>query len=436
MAYEGGVPGGQLRHRGVRKRARFLSGKTTAANAWVVVAGQGVAALVSAVWLIVAARLLTVAQFGDLALALAVLSIASSATGFGVSIAVPALVGRHPSAARIAVASACRLRFVAVGAAAPLVVAAFVVASQSGSVAVGVVVTVSLAATAAYSTFTAGFRGLGRVLPEALNEIVSRIALLGLGTLAVTQGGGVLAVAGSYAIIDVASLAVLGLLAWRTFPRAARMARPRDLQARSMMSLGGFAVLMTAYLRLDVWLLGLLGDAGATAIYAASGRVAETLLLPAAAIASVGVVELGRLCPEARRRRGLSWAARVAAALLVPATAIAVLSGPLLTHLFGEPYGDGAATLAVLMLGCPLGAAVLVLTQVFGLDRRRQLFRLTAVALLVRFIGAIIVIPQAGATGLAVVATGSQVVLVWLLVRSLITAAPEAQPERPPLRSA
>ena len=78
-----------------------------------------------------------------------------------------------------------------------------------------------MVATSAYSTFCAVFRSSGHAGIEGVNEVASRLCVLVVGWLALSQGAGLLGIVVVYAVVDVLSLGALGL----AFDRLTRTAR-------------------------------------------------------------------------------------------------------------------------------------------------------------------------------------------------------------------
>ena len=313
------------------------------------------------------------------------------------------------------------LRLQLLGLAGGRVAAAYLVAASDRSPLVPLVFSASVLATTAYTSAYAALRATGQVGPEVVNEVVSRLAVLALGTAWLARGrGGLLAAVTVYAAADVVSALALGAQARR---RLARSEPAPDVRAplalRAVAPLAIYAVLGTIYYKVDVWLLGLLRGSSTVAPYAAAYRLVDGLLLPAGALAALVVPRLARAGADDRRREVHRLAA-VAVGLVTPAAlGAAVLARPLMGLVFGGRYRAGAGALAVLTASVAPGAAVLVLSQGAAVVARSRLALVTAVSLAANVALNCMLIPLAGALGAAWATLVSQCLLAALLLHAL-----------------
>ncbi len=236
----------------------------------------------------VVAHLLPVAAFGDLALILALGAIFGIATDMGLTIVLAQTVAAEPSCGARALRLVVGRRLVAGVVASAVVALAYVTVASDRSLWVPLVFSVSILATTVYTSANAALRAAGQVAPEAVNEVVSRIAVLALGGVWLARGGGLLAAVAAYALADTASAAILAVTAHHRLSGAAPTPAARaHFAMRQVAPLAVFTLLATVYYRLNVWLLALLKDSSTVAHYAAAYRLLDGLLIPAGALAAI-----------------------------------------------------------------------------------------------------------------------------------------------------
>lgn len=287
---------------------------------------------------------------------------------------------------------------------------------------VGVAATVLLADVQMY--FQSRLRFLDYLrLDLVLNalRVASLGALLALGwldlgaALAVYAGTLVLAVASGLPGTEGRRAALAG---WR-----ARMRQAADA-ARAMWRSGraiGFAYAMSLLQsKLDLLVLGALGDPGATGLYAAALALA---MLVEFAASFVLVVTYPRILPLAEAGKLRQMLMRYLAVALPAAAAITavgiVYALPLVRLAFGEAFVEGAAVFAILIAGSAFMLAVQPIAAPFLTMRApRLLVRIEILALVASAAGYIVAVPAFGAMGAAAVTTASRigvgtVILAW-----------------------
>ena len=382
--------------------------------------GRVLAALTSAVWLMVAARFLPVDAFGDLALLLAIGAIFGIATDLGLTIVLAQVVASDTTMGPGAVTLVVRRRLVAGVIACGGVALGYLVAATDSSPIIPLVFSASILATAVHTSLTAALRAAGRVGPEALNEVISRCGVLAVGSVWLSRGGGLLAAVIVYAVADVLSAIALSAVARR---RLSGPAGPLDVSGhfglRAVAPLAVFTLLTTVYYKVDVWILALLRDSATVAPYAAAYRILDGLLLPAGALAALVVPRMVQTHNDDRRRNAARLTLAAVAVVAPGAVVVALVARPLMVTLFGQPYASGGPVLVVLMASAVPGAAALVLSQAAALMARRRLAIVTVVALTANVVLNVALIPAYGAIGAAWAAVFSQVLLAVLLVVSL-----------------
>lgn len=377
--------------------------------------GRVVAAGLSAVWLVVAARHLAVAEFGDLALLLALAMIFGVLAEMGYPLLVAGEVASDPRVARPitrrVVSIRLRLAVLVTGG----LVAAFSLASE-GSLWLAAAFGISVAATTVQSTVAAALRGLSQVRAEITSDIGSRALVLIGGGLWLIAGGGLRAAVATYVLADVLSAAYLTTTLLRSAPPGGD-ADPGAVGIRRALPLATASVVATVYYRIDVWLLAMLDQPGEVAIYAAAYRVLEAMLLPSAAIGAVSIPGSTHLCSASVRRR-LAKLAALGLVFSVPAgVAVAWAAPPLLETLFGPPYAEGGAVLRVLLLSLPASVVIGALGHWATLTYRWRITRALVICLAGNLVLNVVFIPLFGAVG----AAGTTVVTQTLLLAMVLT---------------
>ena len=332
------------------------------------VARIGAAAL-SATWLILAARSLTLSEYGDLAQLVSLSVVLTAASDLGLSMILAHDAARDPRSSRQVLRTVVIARL-ALGIPACVAMAfLYRAAATSPHAAAVVLISVSMLATMVHQSFSVCLRGCGDVRPEAWNEFLSRGLVLALGYATLHAGGGVTGAVAVYALADVTSALALSAYGRRHLPRTAHPERIR-LPVRRVSQLGLIVVAMTIYARADLWLMGALRDSVSVARYAAPYRLFEGALIAASAFAAL-------VPPAVARSRGRNLQHNVWRLVggAVALTAVAAIVGiaiaePLLRFLYGARYASTASTLRILLIAGIPSAAVLVMAQATGLTRR------------------------------------------------------------------
>ena len=334
------------------------------------VAGRAVAAALSLGWMIVITRTLEEGEVGVLSLGLTLAVALSVLPDMGLPMIVTDHVARDPTSTRALVRHVIRLRLLASLFTAGLLVAMYRVGT-SATLAVPILLAISIAATAVHSTVTAALRGLGTVVPDSVNEVASRAFVLAVGAWLLTSGRGIAAAAAVLAVADIASA---GVLLWVIHRRTtAGTAFPSTLVARrTVVPLAAALLVASLHTRIDVWLLALLGSADDVAHYVVPARLAEGLLLPAGVAAAL-VLALTSDAPDkvTRGRRAVRYVGAVAAVVAVASAALALLAGPVIETAFGADYRGDADVLRLLCLAAVPSAMSVGLAPVVAILRRR-----------------------------------------------------------------
>ncbi len=385
-----------------RRQIRGLFGLTAA---------RGGAAVVSGVWLIVVAHELTLTQFGDLSILLALGSIFINISDAGLQVMIGDHVARAGVISRRVVIEGIARRLVYAAVCAVAVIALYLAAAADSNPIVPVLFAGSVLGTAVYQIVLAAYRARGMVAVDAANEIFSRVGVLVVGTALVLAGGRLVAAAAVYPAADLLSAAaVTWYIARRYFVSDDRLPKP-DLRLRSTASLAVAITIWLVYLRVDGYLVGLLAGSDAAGIYAAAYRFLDFAMLPALVLSHTVLAHVAPL----RGRERLAEVHRFLVQSVVISVPIAVVGslvvGPAIRILFPPTFAAAGGVAVILLLSSVPGAAAATLVPLAGVADRR-LFAAVAIGALVLNVGInLAVIPTYGATGAAWATVISQLFL-------------------------
>ncbi len=362
---------------------------------------------------VVAARTLSTADFGVLAIAMTtgwLLSVASDA-GLPLFLAREAAQptgGRQLSLESVRRVVRIRSMFGAVALASSMAIALIVV--PRASVLTFVLIVCAQLATAVVDTLSHAYRGIGRSDIESLLMLVVRITT---GVLAVTLlliSPSLLGLAVVFAALPLAALLVsLGISA-RVFPRGTA-GEVLDLSARRFAGdigpIGAGILVSAIYFRCDVYFVEWWHGIDTVGVYNAAFRVVEALRLFPAAVLAVAFPALCR-ARDVRPVRHLSVLLVVGGGLL---TSLLVLAAPtLLEVLYGPRFIEAGPALQILALALPLFFMNYALThQVIAWQGQHAYLAITLIALVTNLAGNVMLIPTQGMIGAAAATLATEI---------------------------
>jgi O-antigen/teichoic acid export membrane protein len=382
--------------------ARVQTVRQLVPRAAALASGRLAAAAFSAVWLLLAARLLSLSNFGDLSVILATTTVIISVSELGFQTALGIHTAQHSHLERRSFVSSLRRRMppAAVGAVVNGVL--YAVATHDTRWQVPALAAVSILCTPVYATLLTSYRSLGRVRADALNEVLSRILVLTLGTVLLVRGFGIIAAVGAYAAGDAASAIVVAVAVGRKYVVRDAGIPPVDLRLRATLPLALVVIVLTVYNRLDTYLVALFKGNEAAGLYSAAYRFLDALTIPAIA---AGALVLSLTMTQGGRERlaTLRKLAALAGGLgVVTAVAGLFLAPRLLVFLYGEPFAPAGTCAILLLLSAPPSfAAATVLPIVVPFDRAGTLAT-TAFVLGLNLVCNLFLIPLVGLDGAAI----------------------------------
>jgi O-antigen/teichoic acid export membrane protein len=387
--------------------------------------GRIAGALLSAAWLVVAARHLSVNAFGDLSVLLSIGAILTVVSDLGYPFLLSHAVAAAGMVSRRTLAHVVRRRLIAGLATASITAVLYLAVAGSNELAVPILFAVSMLATVVYSSITGALRGLGVYRAEALNETLSRGFVLAAGTLWLSAGGGLTAAVAVYAIADVVSLVTLVALTRRRVVDGEDGIDLDEFSFRRTAHLTTGRVLATIYYRADSWLMALMRGSAAAGLYAAPYRLLDGLLLLPRAVGAVVVSRGSRDRGSVSTPRFVGTTVLAASIVALP---IIVFATPIVTFLFGNRYASAGPVLAVLAASSVPGAVAMAALPLVGIRFGRHLAHMMAIALAANIGLNLVVIPRFGPIGAASTTLACQLVLVVALVPAFVRARP-SEPE-------
>jgi len=382
-------------------RTRLLSGRLLVGRAVALSFGRGVASLLSAGWVIVIARRLSLDQFGEVSVALALIIILTSLSDFGIQFILARDVVDTGRIRRAVLDAVIARRLLLAAVFALLMVVLYVIATHDRNIAVPLVFSLSIVGAGLYNPTITAYRATGNISLEVISEVGSRAVVLVAGGLWVLAGGGIMAVAVTYSATGLA-VGVVDFLFVRSRSVAEPAGNPRpslSLRAAAPFALG--STVGAFYTRIDNYLVALLRGSAAAGIYGASYRFQDMNLLLPAALGQLALSEAAGQEPSTRLSTGKRVAAQSVLLALGPAVVFSVFAQPLLTFLFGTRYAVAAPIVVVLMVSTLPGAAAVAIQGLTAITDPRRFAAATAGTLGLNVIANLILIPPFAGLGAA-----------------------------------
>jgi len=303
--------------------------------------------------MIIAARLLDLADFADLALAAALCTMAVQVADIGVAVQLPQAFAAGTGTPVAAIRQAFRRRLLGSLAVAPLLIGGFLAVAARPSFPVAAGFAVSAVATAVYGAGYVALRALDAYGLETVLEPAGRVVVLALGVYVALSARGLVWIAWSYALADLVLLAVIAGVLHHRCRRTS--GGPQLGRVTSIVAAGPIGMV---YWRADIWLLAALATSRQVALYGSSYRLLDAALLPALVLAQLFLAPFARCEPKRQWALLVRWVRGSVVAMLPFALVAAVFGRQILTLLFGGDYAGGSTALALLAVAGPLTAAI------------------------------------------------------------------------------
>jgi len=367
-----------------------------------------VSKLVTLTITVMAARVLSPADFGVVAVAMTTGWILSVASDAGLPLFLAKEMAQRTAAdaaPRFALLSSVMRLRVAFGVSAALVgLAAAVRIAPPAAVASFAIIVVAQLLNAVVETLSHAYRGIGRSEIESSVLVGQRMVTAGAAITVLWMQPSLLWLSIALAAPPALALAVSFGIAWRLLATAdddhfarSRITWPRF--AREVGPVGAGIVLSALYFRSDVFFVERWHGLDVVGTYNAAFRLIEALrLVPAALLA----VAFPALCVAADAR--MLW--RLGGALAASGIALMALTYVTAPHILGVVYGarfvEAAPALRILAIALPLFFVNYALThQVIAWDGQRAYLAITAAALMTNLVLNALLIPSGAMVGAA-----------------------------------
>lgn len=371
---------------------------------------QGFTRLFGVVFIVVATRHLSTAEFGRYSVVAAVVLIGGFLSDFGTTAAITRSVSQDPSTGE-AVLSGTLLTSLLLGAAAFVVALSYaLVAAYPSQVVLDIAFgSLALPIGSVASSLLGALDGFGHIASRAVfNALQSAVVTIG-GSIVLWAGGGVrpavvvLGLAPLVALVG-ASIALRRRSLWDGSVRWDGAETRRLLRLATPIAISGGITALT--MRLDVLLVSILAGTAETAAYDVAVRAVEATAFVSTAIAGPFLYLLSGRAGRgdlAGAARAYGDGVRMAYVLGAPVSAIlACLGAPIAAVAFGERFGDAAVPLAVLgsvvwvQYAAAIQGALTMSTSWLSRGVRRAAVSMSAMVLL-----DLLLIPTFGAAGAA-----------------------------------
>ncbi len=186
-------------------RTRILSGRLLVGRAIGLTIGRGVASVLSAGWVILIARRLTLNEFGEVTVALSLIIILTSLSDLGLQFMLAKDVVETGRIRRPVLDSVIARRLVLAVVSALVMVVLYELATHDRNLLIPLLFTLSIFGGALYNPTITGYRATGNIRLEIISEVGSRAVVLAGGGLWVLAGGGVIAVAAAFSSVGLAT---------------------------------------------------------------------------------------------------------------------------------------------------------------------------------------------------------------------------------------
>jgi|NGEPerStandDraft_6_1074524.scaffolds.fasta_scaffold20305_3 PST family polysaccharide transporter len=380
------------------------------------VSGRGSAGVLSALWLVIAARNLTPTEFGDLAIVLAAGAIGGVFGDLGQQTALAHEIARCGVLDRGLILAVIRRRLVMSIGAVVLIAVLYLSASSDSSLLVPLIFAGSTFGTAIYSSEISAMTAVGRAQYDGANELFSRLAVLLVGWWWLRHGGGLVAAVLIYALADVASALTITLM---MRPQFRTSVHKIDLGQLKIRRTAKFALALTAaviYARVDTWLLGQLKGSVVAGHYAAADKVLDAVLLVPAALGALSIAQVSPLPPWERWRRSKVLVGLAVLLSTVPAIVVGFFAPQVMAGLFGPSFRATSVVLVILLLSVPPGAVASACSPITAVLAGWRFTAAVGVGLAVNIGLNLPLISAYGAPGAAFANLGSEALLAVLII--------------------
>ena len=404
------------------------SARRVARNALLRSAAEIVGKVATFAMFVAIARELGPGGLGDITFAIALTGNLLFISGFGIDMIVTREAIRRPPLLGSLMGDGLVIKLI--GSAPALLIAAVVVefGSYSSDARIAVyLIGLSTLIDVIENSWNAAFQAHERFDLISAVIVFQRLVNGGLVVAVVAVGGGVIPVSGTFLVVSVATiLLAMWLLRFVASPKWS-VQRSRLLPLlRAGFPVGVAVMLLTVLLRIDMVILSLIAGNKEVGIYGAAFRIVESTMFLSWSFSGAIFPWFSRMRVENRSQiaRGYELGLVVLLSLLTPlGVGCALLAAPIVHLIYGGRY-DGSITPLRLLGAVVIAYGVNTLTNstLAANDRPRLMHRILLVTLVQNIVMNLLLIPPYGATGAALTAAVSALLLSMLSIRQAIKA--------------
>ncbi len=389
-------------------------------------------------WFGIIAHQISVAQFGQVTLVLSLGSLVSIGTDLGIPLALSKVSCDYPDIDRGAVWRAVLTRLLAGLVAGGVLIGLWVNSTRADRWWMAGLYAISVTVTPLGGSFLALMRGRAIGIVEATYDVLSKVALLGVGLVTLAAHWKPSGVIGAFVVVDFVSSLILPVVSNRHVPLSTKPdpLQRAELRLRATLPLAAAGILGTAYERVDVWVLALLKGSASVGVYVAAYKLYDAALLPATAIAASAVAAAGPNLIANARPTAKRLAARAAVIGSPIALVVALLSPRLLRAGFGNHYGSASTAVVILMVASIPGAALAAITPIAMLCRRQLVVKWIIGGLVGNVVGNVVLVPLIGIRGAALAFLITETLLLIAFFGALPASPPKAAAATAPTATA
>lgn len=392
-------------------------------NSIFLLASQVISKLAGFAGVVLLARILTVSDFGLLALALAITGIVSLFVELGLDQLMIREVARDQRQIPAYFTDAMLIKLVlSIAALIVTILAVRLAGFDAGVASVIMILTLAMLPAGFYHLLVALFMGLEKMAWVAAGNSFGELLRLSLMALVLFAGYGLEAVAWTY-VVSVSLLALAGFIVVRLkvsellSPPTMSAMRVMVRQSIPFMFLGLFFVV---YFKIDFIMLAWLKDEQVVGSYAAAFRLMESLLFVPAAFMGAVYPSLSRISSAGRDSvlRASHKTLRYMAMIGIPVGfGVTVLAERIVLLLFGESYSDSVLPLRIIIWAmvlifincvCPVGLN--------ATNRQKLSVYVTATGIIVNIALNLFLIPPFGAVGTSVATVVTEMVTTAVFI--------------------
>ncbi len=408
------------------RAAGIATARRATGNVMAVASSQLAGKVATFAWLLVAARVLDQSAFGAFSFALAAAMIVGSLVEWGFTQVMITRSSRDPASldAAYTAAQAWQL-FLGLPAYAIAILAARPALDTPGATLVLVAAVVATAAESWCTTARSAASVLQRQGGVSFAVTLQRLLIAGCAILAVVTGREVTFLALGFAVGTVLGVPLhsiaLRRVGVRLDPAGLRWTHLRPLLVGSHV-IGLSGVVLLGLAKLDQVLLGALDGASAVGAYAVAYRLLETVFFVVFALraALFPLMAADPRPPMVRTTLRRAW--DVLCVAYVPYAVVCLVApAAVLDLLFGEPYGQTAASSLQWLAVVPLlfAGAYLLGTALIAVGAQRGMLLAAVSALGVNVVGDVLLIPPFGPAGAAAATAAGYTVQLLVCAEAL-----------------